>query len=131
MAGPLPGVTVVELAGIGPGPFAGLMLACMDERDRPPAPPLNLLGDYGGGGKMLALGVVAARFEAQRSGRGQVVDGAMTDGAATLMAPLHGMLAKGNRRDARQSNMLDDTLFKDQWDRGLWPELRRPPGALM
>lgn len=71
-------------------------LHAMGTKDRPPAPPLNLVGDYGGGGMMLALGVVAALFEAQRSGLGQVVDAAMTDGAAALMTPIYGMMAKAS-----------------------------------
>jgi alpha-methylacyl-CoA racemase len=82
-------------------------LHAMGAKDLPPTPPLNLVGDYGGGGMLLALGVVAALFEAQRSGRGQVVDAAMTDGAALLMAPIYGMLAKGAWLDARESNVLD------------------------
>ncbi len=56
--------------------------------DRPPTPPFSLVGDCGGGGMLLALGVVAALFEAARSGTGQVVDAAMTDGAAPLMATM-------------------------------------------
>lgn len=72
-----------------------------------PTVPLNLIGDYGGGGMLLALGVVAALFEAQRSGRGQVVDAAISDGAAILMAPLFGMLADGAWRDAREDNFID------------------------
>ncbi|MET0833831.1 MAG: CaiB/BaiF CoA-transferase family protein, partial [Actinomycetota bacterium] len=63
--------------------------------DRPPVPPLNLLGDFGGGGMLLALGVVAALLEAARSGRGQVVDAAMVDGAALLTSQLHELLAAG------------------------------------
>lgn len=82
-------------------------LHAMGTKDRPPAPPLNLVGDYGGGGMMLALGVVAALFEAQRSGLGQVVDAAMTDGAAALMTPIYGMMAKGFWKDERQANILD------------------------
>ncbi len=82
-------------------------LYAMGPKDRPPAPPLNLVGDYGGGGMLLALGVVAALFEAQRSGRGQVVDAAMSDGAAVLMAAQYGMAAKGFWRDERESNLLD------------------------
>ena len=60
-------------------------LGAMGHGDRPPAPPLNLVGDYGGGALYLALGVVSALFEAARSGQGQVVDAAMVDGAASLM----------------------------------------------
>jgi alpha-methylacyl-CoA racemase len=72
-----------------------------------PLPPLNLVGDYGGGGMLLALGVLAALTETQASGKGQVVDAAMTDGAALLMAAQYGLLAKGFWRDARESNFLD------------------------
>jgi len=75
--------------------------------DGPPLPPLNLVGDYGGGGMSMALGIVAALFEASRSGLGQVVDAAMVDGVATLMAPIYGMRAKGHWRDDRGSNFLD------------------------
>ncbi len=82
-------------------------LHAMGPRDRPPAPPLNLVGDYGGGGMLLALGVVAALVEAQRSGQGQVVDAAMTDGTALLMAAQYGMAAKGFWSDARETNFLD------------------------
>ncbi len=57
----------------------------------PPTPPINLIGDFGGGGMLLAVGVLAALLEAQRSGKGQVVDAAMVDGAALLMAPFHGL----------------------------------------
>lgn len=72
-----------------------------------PLPPLNLVGDYGGGGMLLALGVLAACSEAQRSGKGQVVDAAMTDGAALLMAAQYGLMAKGFWKDTRESNFLD------------------------
>jgi alpha-methylacyl-CoA racemase len=82
-------------------------LHAMGSRDRPPAPPLNLVGDYGGGGMFLALGVVAALYEAQRSGLGQTVDAAMSDGAAVLMAAQYGLAAKGFWSDARESNFLD------------------------
>ncbi len=82
-------------------------LHAIGPKDRPPPPPLNLVGDYGGGGMLLALGVVAALFEARQSGQGQVVDAAMTDGAALLMAPQYGMMAKGFWRDERESNFLD------------------------
>jgi alpha-methylacyl-CoA racemase len=82
-------------------------LHAMGPSDRPPAPPLNLVGDYGGGGMLLALGVVAALYEAQRSGTGQVVDAAMSDGAAVLMAAVYGLMAKGYWSDKRESNFLD------------------------
>ena len=72
-----------------------------------PLPPLNLVGDYGGGGMLLAMGVMAAVNRAQHSGEGQVVDAAMTDGAALLMAAQYGLMAKGFWTDARESNFLD------------------------
>ena len=73
-----------------------------------PVPPLNLVGDYGGGALYLAFGVMAALFERQRSGRGQVVDAAMVDGVASLMSLFHG-LAAGGGWDANQRgvNLLD------------------------
>jgi alpha-methylacyl-CoA racemase len=72
-----------------------------------PVPPLNLVGDYGGGGLLLAFGILAALLEAKGSGRGQVVDAAMVDGAAMLMAPIYAMLARGRWRNERGANMLD------------------------
>jgi alpha-methylacyl-CoA racemase len=56
-----------------------------------PVPPLNLVGDFGGGGMMLAFGIVCALFESQKSGKGQVVDAAMIDGSAALMAIIYGL----------------------------------------
>jgi alpha-methylacyl-CoA racemase len=73
----------------------------------PPVPPLNLVGDFGGGGMLLALGVVAALLEAGRSGRGQVVDAAMVDGAALLTTQFHELLAAGLWREERGANLLD------------------------
>jgi alpha-methylacyl-CoA racemase len=70
-------------------------------------PPLNLVGDFGGGGMLLALGVVAALLEASRSGRGQVVDAAMVDGAALLTTQFHELLAAGLWREERGANLLD------------------------
>ena len=72
-----------------------------------PVPPLNLVGDYGGGALYLALGVLAAYIEAQKSGKGQVVDAAMVEGAASLMTPMFGALAAGVWTEERQSNRLD------------------------
>lgn len=80
---------------------------CIGNGDRPPSPPLNLVGDFGGGGMLLALGVVAALLEAQKSGEGQVVDAAMTDGTATLMGAIYGLHGSGYWTDDRQSNILD------------------------
>jgi alpha-methylacyl-CoA racemase len=72
-----------------------------------PVPPLNLVGDFGGGGMLLAFGVVAALLEATRSGKGQVVDAAMVDGAAYLMAIIFGMRSAGQWQDQRGVNILD------------------------
>ncbi len=72
-----------------------------------PAIPLNLIGDFGGGGLLLALGVVAALFEARGSGRGQVVDAAMVDGAALLMASIYGAQQTGFWSEQRGTNLLD------------------------
>lgn len=72
-----------------------------------PVPPLNLVGDFGGGGMMLALGVVSALLETRNSGKGQVVDAAMTDGSAALMAIIYGLKGGGVWTNDRGSNMLD------------------------
>jgi alpha-methylacyl-CoA racemase len=72
-----------------------------------PLPPLNLVGDYGGGALFLAFGVMAALFERQRSGRGQVVDAAMVDGAATLASIFYGLAAAGQWSAERGANLLD------------------------
>ncbi len=72
-----------------------------------PVPPLNLVGDFGGGGMLLALGILAALHETSRSGRGQVVDAAMVDGASLLTSFIHGMRAQGIWQDERGTNLLD------------------------
>lgn len=72
-----------------------------------PVPPLNLVGDFGGGGMLLVVGVLAAIISARESGEGQVVDAAMVDGSALLMASHHGYLAEGWWHDERESNLLD------------------------
>jgi alpha-methylacyl-CoA racemase len=72
-----------------------------------PVPPVNLLGDFGGGGMLLALGVIAALLERERSGRGQVVDAAMVDGSALLTSFVYGLRAAGAWQDARGVNLLD------------------------
>lgn len=82
-------------------------LGAMGRRGEPPAPPLNLVGDFGGGSTFLVIGILAALWEAQRSDRGQVVDAAIVDGAASLTGLLHGMMASGAWTDRRGSNMLD------------------------
>jgi alpha-methylacyl-CoA racemase len=72
-----------------------------------PVPPLNLVGDFGGGGMFLAFGVVCGLLEAQKSGKGQVVDAAMVDGAAYLMAGIYGLFSQGTWLDERGSNFID------------------------
>ena len=83
------------------------MLHAIGRKDAPPAPPLNLVGDFGGGAMMLAFGVVCAAWEARNSGKGQVVDAAMTDGAALLGAMMYGFKAFGAWSNAREANLLD------------------------
>jgi len=72
-----------------------------------PVPPLNLVGDFGGGGLYLAFGIVCGLLEASKSGRGQVVDSAMVDGAASLMTMFYGLRAMGIWTDRRGENLLD------------------------
>jgi len=72
-----------------------------------PVPPLNLVGDYGGGGMLLAFGLLSGILEARQSGTGQVLDVAMIDGAATLMAVFYGLFAEGRWEDRRHANLLD------------------------
>ena len=72
-----------------------------------PVPPLNLVGDYGGGAMLLAVGLLSGVLEARQSGVGQVVDVAMLDGAVTLMAVFYGLLAEGRWEDRRGANVLD------------------------
>ena len=91
------------------GNYAALagVIASIGERDRPPSIPLNLTADFGGGGAYLAIGILAALLEAGRSGKGQVVDAAMVDGAASLMTLFYGLHAGGLWQDERSSNFLD------------------------
>ena len=72
-----------------------------------PVPPLNLVGDFGGGGMLLAFGIACGVIEARASGRGQVVDAAMIDGAAILATMFSGLIAAGHWRDERGVNVLD------------------------
>ncbi len=74
---------------------------------QPPTPPLNLVGDFGGGGMFLAFGIVSALVERATSGKGQVIDAAMVDGAATLMGFFFGMKAMGAWEGERGTNILD------------------------
>jgi alpha-methylacyl-CoA racemase len=83
------------------------VLHAIGRKGEAPVPPLNLVGDFGGGGMFLAFGVVCALLEAQRSGKGQVVDAAMVDGSATLMALTYGLLSQGTWKDERGVNILD------------------------
>jgi alpha-methylacyl-CoA racemase len=76
-------------------------------RGGPPVPPLNLVGDFGGGGLLVAFGCLAALLERTRSGRGQVVDAAMIDGASLLTTFLYGFLASGAWTNERGANLLD------------------------
>ena len=72
-----------------------------------PVPPLNLVGDFGGGGMLLAFGIVAALHERNSSGKGQVIDAAMTDGSAILMNAIFGIMNRGGWSDNRGTNLLD------------------------
>ena len=82
-------------------------LGAIGERDRPPPIPLNMIGDFGGGGLYLAMGILAALLETGKSGEGQVVDAAMVDGVASMMTMFYGLMAGGLWKDKRQSNILD------------------------
>lgn len=82
-------------------------LYAMGRAEDKPVPPLNLVGDYGGGGMFLVMGILAALYETQRSGKGQVVDAAMTDGSAILMAMFNSLHAMGMWSPKRGVNVLD------------------------
>jgi alpha-methylacyl-CoA racemase len=82
-------------------------LHAIGRKGEAPVPPLNLVGDFGGGGMVLAFGVACALFEARGSGKGQVIDAAMTEGAASLMAMFYGRMAAGHWRDQRGVNAID------------------------
>jgi len=90
------------------------VLAHIARRDQPPTPPLNLVGDYGGGAMFLLVGMLSALWHAERTGEGQVVDAAMVDGAALLMSLFHSMSAIGMWREEAGVNLLDSgTPFYD------------------
>ena len=99
---------LAETAGHDPN-YIGIagVLACIGKQDEAPAYPLNLIGDFGGGALYLAMGMLAAMLEAAKSGRGQVVDTAMVDGAASMMTAFYGLLAAGLWKEQRGSNILD------------------------
>lgn len=82
-------------------------LSAIGPKGEKPVAPLNLVGDFGGGGMLLAFGMVCGMLEAQKSGKGQVVDSAMVDGAATLMAMFFTMRSAGVWKDERGTNLLD------------------------
>ena len=86
--------------------LSGALACCARPGERPLA-PVNFLGDMGGGGLLLALGIVSAMWEAASSGRGQVVDAAMVDGSAVLATMLHGLIAQGRWRDQAGVNFAD------------------------
>lgn len=93
------------------------MLHAVGRAGERPVPPLNLFGDFGGGAMMLAFGMVAALLHVQRGGAGQVIDCAMTDGAATLGSMIYGFFAKGQWQDERGANILDGAApFYDTYE---------------
>jgi alpha-methylacyl-CoA racemase len=91
-------INYIALAGV---------LHAIGRKGEAPVPPLNLVGDFGGGGMFLAFGVVCALLEAQKSGKGQVVDAAMVDGAAYLAAGIYGLYSQGSWADERGVNVID------------------------
>ncbi len=91
-------INYISLAGV---------LHAIGRAGEAPVPPLNLVGDFGGGGMYLAFGMVCALLEARTSGQGQVVDAAMVDGAASLMTFMSGIRVSGMWKDERGTNMLD------------------------
>jgi alpha-methylacyl-CoA racemase len=125
-----PGLIYGRMTGFGQeGPLAGRaghdltylaltgMLHAIGPKDGKPVPPLNLVADYGGGTMFLIAGVLAALFERSRSGRGQVLDAAMIDGASTLGNLPFALLAAGLWRDKRGSNLLDSgSPFYDTYE---------------
>jgi alpha-methylacyl-CoA racemase len=115
-----PRLVYARMTGFGQdGPLAGLaghdlsylawtgVLHAIGEKGRKPVPPLNLVADYGGGAMFLIAGVLAALFERQRSGKGQVVDAAMVDGVSMLSAPTYAFMAAGVWQDRRGDNLFD------------------------
>jgi alpha-methylacyl-CoA racemase len=82
-------------------------LSAIGSRDRPPLPPLNFVADFGGGGMLVVVGILAALHERRASGRGQVIDAAMIDGVTIQSAQLHGLIQGGSWTETRESNTLD------------------------
>jgi len=91
-------ITYIAIAGA---------LSAIGPRDGKPVPPLNLVGDYGGGSLYLIVGILAAIIEARRSGRGQVIDCAISDCVANMLAIFHSLLASGRWQEGRGGNLLD------------------------
>lgn len=115
-----PGLIYARMTGWGQtGPMASSVghdinyigltgaLHAMGTPDAPPAPPLNLVGDFGGGSLYLVLGILAALYERQSSGKGQVVDAAIVDGVSSLTQPIWSLLSSGAWRNERHANVLD------------------------
>lgn len=91
-------------------------LAAIGGKDKP-VPPLNLVGDYAGGSMFLVMGMLAGLFEAQKSGKGQVIDAAITDGSASLMTMFHTLSGLGGWKNQRESNFLDGAAhFYDAYE---------------
>jgi alpha-methylacyl-CoA racemase len=92
-------------------------LHAIGRKGHKPIPPLNLVGDFGGGGMLLAFGMVCALYEVHKSGQGQVVDAAMVDGSAVLMTLIYGLQASGLWLDERGANLLDGAApFYDTYE---------------
>jgi alpha-methylacyl-CoA racemase len=87
--------------------LSGALHAIGRSNDEPPTPPLNLVGDFGGGTMFVLTGILAALLEVKSSGKGQVVDAGMVDGALSLMTSIYGMFAGGVQNDERAANILD------------------------
>ena len=126
-------INYIALAGV---------LAHIGRSDSGPVPPMNLVGDFGGGGMYLAYGMVCALLEARNSGKGQVVDAAMVDGAASLMSFIvyecadGGWISLGSIEPQFYAELLDKLgldaeRFGKQNDRDLWPELSEEIAAVV
>ncbi|WP_444984841.1 CaiB/BaiF CoA transferase family protein [Halomonas mongoliensis] len=112
-SGPLAGTAGHDINYIA---LSGALHAIGRKGERPVV-PLNLVGDFGGGGMMLAFGVACALLEARQSGVGQVVDASMVEGSALLMSMMYGFKAAGNWHDERESNLLDGAAhFYDTYE---------------
>jgi len=85
-------------------------LGAMGKKGEPPAPPLNLVGDYGGGTMFLVTGMLAALLKAEKTGTGEIVDAAMIDGVSSLMTMFHSLAGLGQWKPQRQSNLLDGAM---------------------